>query len=186
MPEVGDLILGFCFEALLASRPVRHFVMPRDFIEGGQHGPRRRLDDGGLGFRAGERFDGLERVPEGDGEELDMPFGLAAQQIGAAVSGDLLQMRRDLSREMTVIGLGGIGGVAAGCLRDADRHDIIACARRPLDRLTLERPEGTVEVALRTLTDPGEAAPVDWVLLCTKAHETASAGPWLRRLCGPS
>ncbi len=87
---------------------------------------------------------------------------------------------------VAIVGLGSIGGVAAGCLRHADRHDIIACARRPLDRLTLERPEGTVEVALRTLTDPGEAAPVDWVLLCTKAHETASAGPWLRRLCGKS
>ncbi len=87
---------------------------------------------------------------------------------------------------VAIIGLGSIGGVAAGCLRDADRHDIVACARRPLARLTLERPEGTVEVALRTLTDPGEAAHVDWVLLCTKAHETASAGPWLRRLCGPA
>jgi 2-dehydropantoate 2-reductase len=87
---------------------------------------------------------------------------------------------------VAVIGLGSIGGVVAGCLRDADRHDILACARRPLDRLTVERPEGDVTVALRTLTDPGDAAPVDWVLLCTKAHETVSAGPWLRRLCGPA
>jgi 2-dehydropantoate 2-reductase len=87
---------------------------------------------------------------------------------------------------IAVIGLGSIGGVIAGCLRDADRHDIVACARRPLDRLTVERPEGTVEVALRILTDPGAAVPVDWVLLCTKAHETASAGPWLRQLCGPA
>jgi 2-dehydropantoate 2-reductase len=93
---------------------------------------------------------------------------------------------------VAVIGLGSIGGVVAGCLRDADRHDILACARRPLDRLTVERPEGNVTVALRTLTDPGadpgaapaDAAPVDWVLLCTKAYDTASAGPWLRRLCG--
>lgn len=87
---------------------------------------------------------------------------------------------------VAVVGLGSIGGVAAGCLRDADRHDVIACARRPLDRLTLERPEGTVDVALRTLTDPMAAEPVDWVLLCTKAHETASTAPWLARLCRPS
>ncbi|HWK46656.1 MAG TPA: 2-dehydropantoate 2-reductase [Stellaceae bacterium] len=87
---------------------------------------------------------------------------------------------------VAVIGLGSIGGVAAGCLRDADRHDIIACARRPLDRLILERPEGNVDVPLRTLTDPLEARPVDWVLLCTKAHETASTAPWLERLCRPS
>jgi 2-dehydropantoate 2-reductase len=87
---------------------------------------------------------------------------------------------------VAVIGLGSIGGVAAGCLRDANRHDVVACARRPVDLLTLERPEGTVEVPLRTLTDPMEAEPVDWVLLCTKAHETESAAPWLGRLCRPS
>jgi 2-dehydropantoate 2-reductase len=84
---------------------------------------------------------------------------------------------------VAIVGLGGIGGAAAASLRDADRHDVVACVRRPLDRLVLERPEGTVDVALRSLTDPGEAAPVDWVLLCTKAHETASTAAWLARLC---
>jgi 2-dehydropantoate 2-reductase len=87
---------------------------------------------------------------------------------------------------VAVIGLGSIGGVVAGCLGAADRHDIFACVRRPLDRLTVERPEGTVEVALRSLTDPQDAAPVDWVLLATKAHQTEAAAPWLTRLCGPS
>lgn len=60
-----------------------------------------------------------------------------------------------------------------------------ACVRRPLDRLTFERPGGTVELPMRALTDPAAAEPVDWVLLCTKAHETPSAGPWLERLCRP-
>jgi 2-dehydropantoate 2-reductase len=87
---------------------------------------------------------------------------------------------------IAVVGLGGIGGVAAASLREAGRHDVIACARRPVDRLTLERPEGTFDGPLRTLTDPNQAAPVDWVLLCTKAHETVSAGAWLTRLCQPS
>jgi 2-dehydropantoate 2-reductase len=88
---------------------------------------------------------------------------------------------------VAVIGLGSIGGVVAGCLRAADRHDVIACVRQPLDRLTVERPEGAVEVALRALTDPIDAqTPIDWVLLATKAHHTASAAPWLARLCGPS
>jgi 2-dehydropantoate 2-reductase len=89
-------------------------------------------------------------------------------------------------RTVAVVGLGGIGGVAAGALRHADRHDVVACVRRPLDRLTLERPHGTVDVPLRTLADPMDATPVDWVLLCTKAHDTASAAPWLARLCGPA
>jgi 2-dehydropantoate 2-reductase len=87
---------------------------------------------------------------------------------------------------IAVVGLGSIGGVAAGCLRDADRHDVIACVHHKLDHLTVERPEGTVAVPLRTLTDPFEAQPVDWVLLCTKAHQTASAAAWLRRLCRPA
>jgi 2-dehydropantoate 2-reductase len=87
---------------------------------------------------------------------------------------------------VAVIGLGSIGGVVAGCLRDADRHEVVACVRRPLDRLTVERPEGTVEVELRTLTDPQAAAPVDWVLVATKTYHTASAAPWLARLCGAS
>lgn len=87
---------------------------------------------------------------------------------------------------VAVIGPGSIGGVAAGCLRHADRHDVVVCARRPMAHLTLERPDGTIELPLRTLTDPAAAQPVDWVLLCTKAHETASTAPWLARLCGPS
>ena len=84
---------------------------------------------------------------------------------------------------VAVVGLGGIGAVAAGYLAAAGRHRVVACARRPLDRLVIERPEGVVEVALRALADPRGAGPVDWVLLCTKAHQTPSAAPWLSRLC---
>src|SRR5438874_4713557 len=92
-----------------------------------------------------------------------------------------------LSREkIAVIGLGRVGGIAAACLQDAGRHDVVVCARRPVARLTLERPEGLVDVALRTLTDPADAQPVDWVLLCTKAQDTVSAAPWLTRLCRPT
>ena len=86
---------------------------------------------------------------------------------------------------IAVIGLGSIGGVAAGCLAAAGRHDIIACARRPLDRLTLDRPEGTADIPIKSLTDPAQAAPADWVLLCTKTHHTETAAPWLARLCTP-
>jgi 2-dehydropantoate 2-reductase len=87
---------------------------------------------------------------------------------------------------VAVVGLGGIGSVAAASLAAARRHDVIACARRPVSRLTLERPEGAIEVTLRTLTDPEQAGVVDWVLICTKAHATVSTAPWLKRLCAPS
>jgi len=87
---------------------------------------------------------------------------------------------------VAVIGLGSIGGVAAGCLGAAGRHDVIACVRRPIARLTLDAPAGTSELPLSALTDPAQAAPADWVLVCTKAHQTAAAAPWLERLCTPA
>ncbi len=85
---------------------------------------------------------------------------------------------------IAVIGLGSIGGVIAAALRAADRHDVVACVRTMVDYLTLERPDDTVEVAIRALTNPADAVPVDWVLLCTKTHQTPSSAPWLARLCG--
>ena len=87
---------------------------------------------------------------------------------------------------VAVVGLGSIGGVAAGVLGAADRQDVFGCARQPIARLTLERQEGSVELSLPVLTDPAPAKPADWVLLCTRAYQTAAAGPWLSRLCTPA
>jgi 2-dehydropantoate 2-reductase len=87
---------------------------------------------------------------------------------------------------VAVVGLGGIGGGAAGTLAAAGRHDVLACTRAPIVRFTLERAEGTVEPKLPLLADPAQAKPVDWVLLCTKTHQTAAAAPWLARLCTPA
>lgn len=86
---------------------------------------------------------------------------------------------------VAVVGLGSVGGAAAGTLAAAGQHDIVACTRQPIGRFTLERAEGPVEAPLRVLTDPAQAKPVDWVLVCTKTHQTAAAGPWLARLCTP-
>ncbi|MFZ0526606.1 MAG: 2-dehydropantoate 2-reductase [Xanthobacteraceae bacterium] len=88
--------------------------------------------------------------------------------------------------QVAVVGLGSIGGAAAGCLAAAGRHDVVVCMRRPIERLTLDQPGGVVEVKLTVLTDPMDAKPVDWVLLCTKTHQTESAAPWLAQLCTPS
>jgi len=86
---------------------------------------------------------------------------------------------------IAVIGLGSIGSAIAGLLASLDRYDITACVRRPIERLTIEHPEGTIDVPIRALTDPNKAAPVDWVLLATKTQDTEAAAPWLKRLCGP-
>src|ERR1700719_3942999 len=87
---------------------------------------------------------------------------------------------------VAVIGLGAIGGVAAGWLAAAGRYDFVACGPQPIERLTLDAPDGTVTLPLHALTDPAQANPVDWVLLCTKTHATASTAPWLKALCVPS
>jgi len=83
-----------------------------------------------------------------------------------------------------VVGLGSIGGVVAGLLAALNRYDVVACVRRPITRLVVERSEGAVDVPIRALTDPAQAQPVDWVLLCTKTQDTAASAPWLTRLCG--
>jgi 2-dehydropantoate 2-reductase len=97
-------------------------------------------------------------------------------------AGDGRQQRLTIA----VVGLGSVGGIAAACLAAAGRHDIVACVRQPLDRMMLERDDETTEVALRALTEPAAAQPVDWVLLCTKTPATASTAPWLARLCTPA
>ncbi|MEQ8587261.1 MAG: 2-dehydropantoate 2-reductase [Thalassobaculaceae bacterium] len=91
----------------------------------------------------------------------------------------------DTRKRVAVIGLGGIGGVAAGALTHAGRHEVIACGRRPVKRMTVDLPDESVDVAMTVLTDPADASPVDWVLLTTKAQDTDGAGAWLRALCGP-
>ena len=63
---------------------------------------------------------------------------------------------------------------------------MIACVRKPIDKLKFEQPGGAIEVPLRALTDPAQAEPADWVLLCTKTYQTEAAAPWLARLCTPA
>jgi 2-dehydropantoate 2-reductase len=87
---------------------------------------------------------------------------------------------------IAVVGLGSIGGVVAGCLAGTGRYDVVACMRRPIGRLTLDAPDGPRDVPLLSLTDPAQAKPADWVLLCTKAYQTAEAATWLAKLCTPS
>jgi len=88
-------------------------------------------------------------------------------------------------RSIAVVGLGNIGAAVAASIAAAGRHDLVACVRTAIDHLVLERSEGEVCVALRSTTDPREVDPVDWVLLCTKFHQTPSTQPWLASLLGP-
>ncbi|WP_375461137.1 2-dehydropantoate 2-reductase [uncultured Enterovirga sp.] len=85
---------------------------------------------------------------------------------------------------VAIIGSGGIGGYLAGELVTAGR-DVTLCVRTPFDRLTIESGGTTRDVEVRLATDPGEVRPVRWILLTTKAQDTAGAQPWLEALTGP-
>jgi 2-dehydropantoate 2-reductase len=94
---------------------------------------------------------------------------------------------RDPARRTTVavLGVGGIGTTVAGLLVAAGRHDVVACVRRPIDRLVVHGPDVILDVPIRSLTDPAESPATDWVLLCAKVHDVPSTKPWLNSLCRP-
>ncbi|ORE96798.1 2-dehydropantoate 2-reductase [Stappia sp. 22II-S9-Z10] len=104
-------------------------------------------------------------------------------KTSATVAGDATCRHRATGLTVAVLGLGGIGAVAAGYLQAAGRNRIIACTRQPLERIVIERSHEELAVRIQAITDPKDAGPVDWVLLSTKAHQTPSAAPWLARLC---
>ena len=83
---------------------------------------------------------------------------------------------------IAIIGVGAIGSVIAALLQQAGGHEVVLCVRRPLAELTVETPDGSVEVQARVVTDPADAPAVDWVLVATKAYDVAGAAKWLEQL----
>jgi 2-dehydropantoate 2-reductase len=88
---------------------------------------------------------------------------------------------------VAVVGVGAIGAVAAAAVQSAGVHELLLCARRPLDEVVVDLPDGSaVEVDAPLLTDAARVdGPADWVLLAVKAHQTHGAADWLAALCGP-
>src|SRR5277367_5554308 len=84
---------------------------------------------------------------------------------------------------IAIVGVGAIGGVTAALLQQAGGHELLLCTRRPMSRLSVNTPDGVVNVHATFVTDPGEAFEVDWVLVATKAYDVAGAAKWLERLC---
>ncbi len=85
---------------------------------------------------------------------------------------------------IAVIGSGGIGGMLAAELVGAGRA-VTLCVRTPFDRLTIESGGKTREVAVDVATSPDEVTNSRWILVTTKAQDTAGAAPWLAKLTGP-
>jgi 2-dehydropantoate 2-reductase len=85
---------------------------------------------------------------------------------------------------VAVVGAGGVGTVLAAALDDAG-HEVTICARSTVGPLNLRERGETRRLEVPIVREPGHVSAVDWVLLCTKAQDTASTVPWLSRLCRP-
>jgi 2-dehydropantoate 2-reductase len=84
---------------------------------------------------------------------------------------------------IAIVGVGAIGGTLASLLELAGKHEIVLCTRRPLPELVALTPKGKVRIHAENLTDPKAAAPVDWVLVATKAYDAEGASTWFPGLC---
>ena len=98
----------------------------------------------------------------------------------------IVGMGDEFERSVGVVGAGAIGGVLAALAADHG-NDVSVAVRTPFSRLRIRDGEGERAVDVRILTDPsdGELSPVAWLLVTTKAQDTASAAPWLAALTGP-
>lgn len=86
---------------------------------------------------------------------------------------------------IAIIGPGAIGGTLAGNLQRAGNHEVLLCGRRSSPQLSVELPGGHSErVGPVLVAWPGEAGPVDWVLVATKTYAAAETGRWLAALMG--
>ncbi len=83
---------------------------------------------------------------------------------------------------IAIVGPGAIGGILAAWLAQDPDNEVTVCARTAFDRLEVETPDGSIVASPRVVTAPAEAAPVDWVLVATKAYDTEGAARWLSRL----
>jgi 2-dehydropantoate 2-reductase len=88
-----------------------------------------------------------------------------------------------MADRIAVVGVGAIGGVCAANLVAAGR-DVVCCVRTPFSVLEVEAPDASCRCRPRVETDPARAGTAAWILLATKAHQTAGAAGWLAALTG--
>jgi 2-dehydropantoate 2-reductase len=92
----------------------------------------------------------------------------------------------DIPRRPTVaiVGAGAIGVVVADALSAS--ASVLLCRRGTASPMTLEIDGSTRTVDAQVAASPLGLTPVDWVVVTTKAQDTAATGPWLEALVGPS
>jgi len=86
--------------------------------------------------------------------------------------------------EIAIIGPGAIGCVVGAALIESG-HEVTFCSRQTFVRLSVQkRGEAEKSFPARVITSDKQATPADWVLVCVKAHQTASAAQWLAATIG--
>ncbi|WP_369060396.1 2-dehydropantoate 2-reductase [Caulobacter sp. 73W] len=88
-------------------------------------------------------------------------------------------------QKIAIVGPGAVGGTVAAWLAQNSEHEVTVCVRTTFDQLRVETPDGEIAATPALLTDPADATPVDWVLICTKAYDAPGALAWLKGLVGP-
>jgi 2-dehydropantoate 2-reductase len=88
-------------------------------------------------------------------------------------------------QKIAIVGPGAVGGTVAAWLAHNLEFAVTVCARTTFKDLKVETPDGEIAATPTVLTDPAAATPMDWVLVCTKAYDTAGALTWLKGLVGP-
>ncbi len=84
---------------------------------------------------------------------------------------------------IAMVGVGAIGGAVAAALGDIGQS-VTLCVRTPFEKLERTLDEKVTRYEHSVLTGPATTSPVDWLLVCTKAHQTEGAAPWFDRLTG--
>lgn len=85
---------------------------------------------------------------------------------------------------IAVIGPGAIGSLAATWLCQDSNNQVIVCARTPFEDLSVETPDGVITAEPEVRLAPGARDPVDWILVATKAYDSAAAAAWFPSLLG--
>jgi 2-dehydropantoate 2-reductase len=84
---------------------------------------------------------------------------------------------------IAIVGPGAVGGVIAAWLQESGRHEVILCARRRFEELTVRSGDRLLISHPKVLTVAADAPPVAWVFVTTKAYDAAGAAAWFSGLC---
>ncbi|MBI5363603.1 MAG: 2-dehydropantoate 2-reductase [Planctomycetes bacterium] len=84
---------------------------------------------------------------------------------------------------VAIVGPGAIGCVLAAWLAETGRHRVKLCARTPFEgELRVETPARMLVSSPRVITERAHAERADWILVATKASDSAAAAEWFAPL----